>query len=52
MMSNNNPTRWLKPKECLDGSQEWRSITHAANIGGELYMKNHFTVIKHRQMHI
>ncbi|WP_349420440.1 T6SS effector phospholipase Tle3 domain-containing protein [Proteus terrae] len=40
-MSNSNPTRWLKPKECLDGSQEWRSITHAANIGGEIHVKPH-----------
>lgn len=41
MMSNSNSTRWLKPKECLDGSQEWRSITHAANIGGEIHVKPH-----------
>ncbi|NBM92115.1 T6SS effector phospholipase Tle3 domain-containing protein [Proteus sp. G2662] len=40
-MSNSKPTRWLKPKECLDGSQEWRSITHAANIGAEIHAKPH-----------
>ncbi|WP_162556417.1 hypothetical protein [Proteus faecis] len=40
-MSNSNPTRWLKPKECLDGSQEWRSITHATNIGAEIHAKPH-----------
>ncbi|WP_141650177.1 hypothetical protein [Proteus vulgaris] len=40
-MSNSKPTRWLKPKECLDGSQEWRSITHATNIGAEIHAKPH-----------
>lgn len=34
-------TRLLKPKECPDGSQEWKSTTHAANIGGEIYVKPH-----------
>lgn len=40
-MSNHNPTRWLKPKSCTDGSQEWSSITHAANIGGEIHATPH-----------
>lgn len=38
---NTKTTRWLKPKECLDGTQEWKSSTHASDIGGEIHVKPH-----------
>lgn len=41
MKENSKTTRWLKPKDCLDGTQEWTSTTHATNIGGEIHVKPH-----------
>ncbi|MEY8501591.1 hypothetical protein AALC12_04525 [Proteus faecis] len=43
MMNQENikTSRLLKPKECLDGTQEWKSSTHASDIGGEIHVKPH-----------
>ena len=40
-LTKNIATRQLTPKENSDGTQEWYSITHAANIGGEIDAKPH-----------
>lgn len=38
---NTKTSRLLKPKECLDSTQEWKSSTHASDIGGEIHVKPH-----------